>query len=700
MADGDEVVPPDVLARISEENERLKQEVLSLKEKHEREKQRLEMQVRGERSIAEREAELNREKSSDLEKMKMQMVTLTRKLDDEVTAKDQVVGETHRLERKLQELSMGSAAGGTAASGSAGGSGEEERSREKTSQVSTKLMRVVDQWMRCKDIQQALLRDAAINDLAFATLAQALVDCPSLQTLDLSRNLLTMDSCSDLCQLITTAPCLSFISLAENLLSLRCVGYFMTAIMERQTTKRLVPLDLLDLQGNEGLQMALAQAPPQELVAKLREAAQSPSGKALTSPPAIDLASHVMRSLWRFLHDTQHPQVKNTTVDEYAFQSMDKVTLHKMDTALMKLLLLAADETFGKEAKAVTANVVLLPAMIYQAQSVRPDTVGSQSASNVRRSVQESSPLAAVEKTKLKRQPSQKKMQKVASEPLQEEPKVSSDPFADLKSAFEPVKEKAKSFNLKQIVSRTGTVLMNMLERLLENTDIDAVDVESNMTLLEFACTTGNLGLAKLCYRRGAKLMAKTRKGETAFNIVTRAKRYDMMEFLHIYGVKINSADAEGRTALHVAAQHNDVDGICRLIEWGADVNICDNKRRTPIHLAAAGGNYQACMLLLEMGADMNAKDIREYTALAHAEANNHFNLMDRLVQLGGRGHGLHQSRGIGLTASKSLANVGMATAATDLAVSAGLLKSSSLGRIGKVAVKGMPGPLLPQIVK
>ena len=32
------------------------------------------------------------------------------------------------------------------------------------------------------------------------------------------------DSCSDLCQLITTAPSLSFISLAENLFSLRCVG--------------------------------------------------------------------------------------------------------------------------------------------------------------------------------------------------------------------------------------------------------------------------------------------------------------------------------------------------------------------------------------------------------------------------------------------------------------------------------------------
>ena len=50
-------------------------------------------------------------------------------------------------------------------------------------------------------------------------------------------------------------------------------------------------------------------------------------------------------------------------------------------------------------------------------------------------------------------------------------------------------------------------------------------------------------------------------------------------------------------------------------------------------------------MLLLEVGADMNAKDDREYTAVAHAEANNHFVLMDRLVQLGGRGHGLHQKK-------------------------------------------------------
>merc|ERR1719352_1811373 len=133
--------------------------------------------------------------------------------------------------------------------------------------------------MRQKDLQQALLRGASINDQAFSTLAQALLDCPSLQTLDLSQNLLTMDSCSDICQLVTTAPSLSFISLAENLFSLRSVGYFMTAVMERQNTKKLMPLDLLDLQGNEGLIAAAAAPIPDSLLKQVSSAMAMAPGK-------------------------------------------------------------------------------------------------------------------------------------------------------------------------------------------------------------------------------------------------------------------------------------------------------------------------------------------------------------------------------------------------------------------------------------
>merc|ERR1719321_1864791 len=106
-----------------------------------------------------------------------------------------------------------------------------------------------------------------------------------------------------------------------------------------------------------------------------------------------------------------------------------------------------------------------------------------------------------------------------------------------------------------------------------------------------------------------------------------------------------------------------------------------DKKKRTPLHMASIGGHYKVTMLLLEIGADMNAKDEKEYTAVAHAEANDHFGLMDRLVQLGGKGHGLQQKE---LAKTKSMKNLG------ELPVSERMYKSSSLGRIGKVKVPGL----------
>merc|ERR1719262_1013060 len=152
---------------------------------------------------------------------------------------------------------------------------------------STKIMRLVDSWMRQKDLQQVLLRGSAINDMGLSTIIQILSDCPSLHTLDLSQNLLTMDSCSDICQLITTAPSLSFISLADNLFSLRSIGYFMTAVMERQNTKKLMPLDLLDLQGNEGLVAAATAPVPDALLKQVNSGLANNSGRLPSRGPEL-----------------------------------------------------------------------------------------------------------------------------------------------------------------------------------------------------------------------------------------------------------------------------------------------------------------------------------------------------------------------------------------------------------------------------
>lgn len=203
---------------------------------------------------------------------------------------------------------------------------------------------------------------------------------------------------------------------------------------------------------------------------------------------------------------------------------------------------------------------------------------------------------------------------------------------------------KSLKFNLKHIIGRNGVVIMSMLDRLLEYTCISATDVETGQTLLEYACKTNNISLAKLCYRRGAPLTEFTSSGETPFNIATLNKAYRLMDCLRMYGVRVNSSDTEGRTALHVAASQNDLDGVCRLIEWGAQINSRDHHNKTPLHYTSIAGHTEMSLFLLELGADLNAIDDREYTPVAHAEANDHFELMDRLVLLGGKGHRLQEN--------------------------------------------------------
>lgn len=675
-------------SELHEENQRLRQQLLELQRQREQERQQLEARIGNERQQVSTFAETAQQRSQELESLKTNMIRLTKQLDEEVQRRDQVTSEQQNLERRMQELAGGGQA--IAQVRARGRPEEDDHARDRAAHTSMKLMRVVHQWMTHRDLQQALLRGASINDQAFSTLVQALNDCTSLQTLDLSQNLLTMDSCSDLCQLITTAPNLSFLSLADNLLSLRSVGYFMTAVMERQNTKKLMPLDLLDLQGNEGLVAAAAASAPEGLLRMVRQSI----GNVKLPPTGIELVAQVMRALWRFLHDTGHPQVRDSSADEISFQIMDKITLRKMEQALTKIMLLGAEHGQESTQRPVNANLALTGQLDSEPMLVgfeASPSHGGQAGSPPR-----GYPAAARGQTHgaagsaMAQDLAEVTHGGRGSVARQQPHRETRDPFADLKAAFEPPKEKLKTFNLKQIVTRNGTVLMNMLERLLETTEIDAHDVETEQTLLEYACNTGNMGLAKLCYRRGAKLSARTRRdGDTAFNIATKKRAYDMMEFLHLYGVKVNSCDKNGVTALHCAAKNNDLDGICRLVEWGADVNIKDNERRTPIHVAAAAGNTPATMLLLEVGADMNAKDSKLYTAAAHANMNSHFDLFDRLNGLGGRRHGQVET--------------GAAAAGTqpkkigELIVSAGILKSSSLGRIGKISVSGLPGPIQPQ---
>jgi hypothetical protein len=423
-----------------------------------------------------------------------------------------------------------------------------------------------------------------------------------------------MDCCSDLCQLITQSQQFNYLSLEGNYFPLRSIGYFMTAIMERQNKPAMQPFDMLNLQGNSNIENVIADVP------------ESHVKQALTRAFTMDL--------WRFLHETSHPQVKGLKTDDPQFHKLDRGTLEKIKVALAKIFVHAQTDPAGN-AEAYTADQLL------SVSDEKPAAATKSPASKAAlpSGAAQSDNAAADNRMENEQQQVVAPPKEV---PLTKQAKAVSRPQkwdqdeAKAEAEERSMKEKNYTFNLKQIHTKNGTVLMNVLDRLLESTSINARDVETGQTLLEYACNTGNSSLAKLCYRRGANLSAPCATGETPFNIATKKKFYSLMEFLHMYGVKINSPNQKGVTALHVATSNNDVDAICRLIEWGADVNIRDDSNKTPLHYAAIGGHMEVAMLLLELGADLNVKDNQEFTPVAHAEINSHFALMDRLTMLGG----------------------------------------------------------------
>jgi len=632
-----------------------------------------------EKSLGEREKERLNEfleaKQQELDRMKLHYARLQKQFDNEITKREKAEGDTAMLERQVVDAyEMKIVA-----------KHEKEKDSDQTqtdpTQVSSKIFRAIDQWMRYKDLNQALLRNSALTDIAFSTLSQMLHGCPSLHTLDLSCNQLTMDSCSDVCQLITVLPNLTYVSVESNDFSCRALGYFMTALMERQAGRNLTPLDLLDFQNNEGLIMFMEEPEPNREYMDLWPHVKN------YADPIPQLLVGITKTLWSFLHDTGHPQVKDLGLDPPLFHELERPTLAKMKAALSKILLVDDNQDITKST-AYTCDMAILmpsegePAEIEEKEKPEEAPTGGVTLPPVK-GAQDAEPkiVRAQEKVrKEERQPSKQVKGPAGPEQMAK----LRDPFVDLTVAFEKPREKCNTLNMKQILTKSGAILMNMLERLLETTSINARDLETGQTLLEYACLHGNLGLAKLCYRRGANLNGRTLSGNTPFNICVENKRYDLMEFLHLYGVKVNSADAEGRTGLHVATSKNDIDAICRLIEWGADINLRDKKKRTPFHMAAIGGHEKVSMLLLEMGADINAKDEKEFTAVAHAEANDKYQLMDRLVILGGLGHGLQKSKSGVPVANAGIGKSGMNKNLGELNVTAGVRKRTCLGRLGK----------------
>ncbi|CAK0869302.1 unnamed protein product [Prorocentrum cordatum] len=163
-------------AQLEQENAKLRRELEVLQITREQEIKKYEENLAKSKESNVEATEVIEQRNSEMETMKNNLVKLTRQLDEEVSRRDQVQAESQMLERKVQDLTKGSPFAGPVTRGKAGGKdADDPLAKERGSQASAKLMRVVENWMRQKDLQQALLRGASINDQAFATLAMALI---------------------------------------------------------------------------------------------------------------------------------------------------------------------------------------------------------------------------------------------------------------------------------------------------------------------------------------------------------------------------------------------------------------------------------------------------------------------------------------------------------------------------------------------
>merc|ERR1719183_876658 len=167
------------MAEVTEENARLKKELEDLQRKREQEIKDYEHRLEKERNAGKVHSDQVEQKSAELSAMRSKMVKLTKQLDEEVTRRDIAQTEAVMFQGKLQDITDGMAtpSTGTQARGKGisfsndrGGKDDEHGKTGQSAQSSTKLMRVVEHWMTHKDLQQALLRNASINDAAFSTL--------------------------------------------------------------------------------------------------------------------------------------------------------------------------------------------------------------------------------------------------------------------------------------------------------------------------------------------------------------------------------------------------------------------------------------------------------------------------------------------------------------------------------------------------
>lgn len=186
-----------------------------------------------------------------------------------------------------------------------------------------------------------------------------------------------------------------------------------------------------------------------------------------------------------------------------------------------------------------------------------------------------------------------------------------------LKSEAQPAQ--CKTDKLIHMIATDGEVVL--LEKLLENTDIDTVN-SSSQSLLHVAAEYGHLSIIELLIRKGARLDLQDNKGHTALHRAASKGHPEIVRALVRAGAPIYTLDRQGKTTVHLAAGNERLNTVKVLVKEEAEQSASHTQDMF-LHSAAMEDNWRLAEMLLQSGAAVEARNNSKKTALFYAVSRN-----------------------------------------------------------------------------
>ena len=159
---------------------------------------------------------------------------------------------------------------------------------------------------------------------------------------------------------------------------------------------------------------------------------------------------------------------------------------------------------------------------------------------------------------------------------------------------------------------------------LLNRSDANARDADSQYTALERAVQNGNRDIIQVLLWNKADVNARDRSGQTVLMQLGEDTTTEVIWDLINAGAKINVRDNDGDTALTSNADEDNVEALKVLLDAGAKVNEANNEGKTALMIAAENGLVHNVRALIHAGANVNARDKEGRTALMYAQDDDH----------------------------------------------------------------------------